>query len=52
VAGTAATLTRDPSNSSHIERVAELRVRLASMSPDEVAAMLAARRAAGEHERR
>ncbi|MGZ4762331.1 MAG: phosphopantetheine-binding protein, partial [Ilumatobacteraceae bacterium] len=51
VAATAAALTADPSTRTRVLRVAQLRVQLDAMSPEEVAAMLAARRVVGERER-
>jgi acyl carrier protein len=48
VADLAAFLTADPSTAANVARVAQLRVKLAAMSPEEVAAALAARRAGGQ----
>ena len=49
VAHTAATLTTDASHRARVQKVAQLRARLAAMSPAEVAAELAARRGRGEN---
>jgi amino acid adenylation domain-containing protein len=49
VADTSDALLADPASRARIERIAEARVRIASMSPEEVAQMLAARRAGVEH---
>jgi acyl carrier protein len=48
VAATATLLTSDPTTAPQIERIARVRVRLDSMSPEEVAALLAAKRATRE----
>ena len=44
VRGTAALLTREPEGRARVDRVASIQARLASMSPEEVAEMLATRR--------
>jgi acyl carrier protein len=51
VAATAATLTSDPTTRSRVERIAQLRVKLDSMSADEISAMLSSKRAGADRER-
>ncbi|MDP1794035.1 MAG: amino acid adenylation domain-containing protein, partial [Acidimicrobiales bacterium] len=51
VAHLAATLTSDPTRGDRVRKVAEVRVRLASMTPEQVARELAARRSAVENGR-